>query len=246
MRIRTKEDLLSLSLENPEDFQCDICNNTRSIIDKVELPSYDYKIDIARECSCVRVINALKRIKKSNLRVLIGKYRFDNYRVENETQKLIFDKAKEFVESDLTEWFFVGGKVGTGKTHICVAIASYLLIDKRMSTRYVVWQDIVRELNVNMNSFSYDDLVCKLQNEEVLYIDDFLKTPRGEVARTGDLNRAFEILNARYNNNLVTIISSEHSLDEIARFDTAISSRIIEKAKNYNFTIKNLKDMRKE
>lgn len=245
MRIRTKEDLLALDLENPDDFNCDICNNTRTIIETKKIPQYDYEIEVARKCSCTNVINALKRIKKSNLSNMLKKYLFDNYRTDRKEQREVLKRAKEFTETN-NEWFYIGGKVGTGKTHICVAIASYMLLDKRKDTRYIVWRDLIRELNVNMNNVIYDDLMYKLQNIDVLYIDDFLKTASGGNPSEGDLNRAFEILNARYNNNLITIISSEHTLDNIARFDTAISSRIFEKAKNYNLTIKNLPDMRKE
>ena len=49
-----------------------------------------------------------------------------------------------------------------------------------------------------------------------------------------DINIAFEILNARYNNpNLITILSSEKLLREIMGIDEAIGSRIFQRAGTY-------------
>ena len=47
-----------------------------------------------------------------------------------------------------------------------------------------------------------------------------------------DVNLAFEIINARYNTSgLITLISSERTLDELMRIDEATASRIYERTK---------------
>ena len=48
----------------------------------------------------------------------------------------------------------------------------------------------------------------------------------------GDLNVAFELLNARYNARKRTIISGERTIGAIMDIDEAIGSRIYERSKN--------------
>ena len=68
---------------------------------------------------------------------------------------------------------------------------------------------------------------------EVLYIDDLFKTEQGRNPTTADVNIAFEILNYRYRNpELITIISSERTIQDIVKIDEAVGSRIFEKSRN--------------
>ena len=64
---------------------------------------------------------------------------------------------------------------------------------------------------------------------EILYIDDLFK---GKVTET-DVNVAFQLINERYNTNLVTIVSSELLLKDLREIDEAIAGRLKEKAKSY-------------
>ena len=70
---------------------------------------------------------------------------------------------------------------------------------------------------------------------KVLYIDDMYKTGKGQQPTVGDVNLAFEIINARYNDTgKVTIISSERTVEEMLDIDEAVGSRIYERSKgNY-------------
>ena len=72
----------------------------------------------------------------------------------------------------------------------------------------------------------------------VLYIDDFLKTRHGALPTDGDINLAFEIINARYNNRaLRTIFSGERGLNEIMELDEALGSRIYQRCGKYKLKI---------
>lgn len=64
---------------------------------------------------------------------------------------------------------------------------------------------------------------------DVLYIDDFFK---GKISET-DKTLAFDIINYRYNNSLVTIISSELLLQELIDVDAAIAGRIKQMSADY-------------
>lgn len=79
----------------------------------------------------------------------------------------------------------------------------------------------------------YTSTVDKLRRVKVLYIDDFFKARRGEKPTDSEIKIAYEIVDSRYCNNLVTIVSSEFSIDEIVEIDEAIGGRIKQKSKAY-------------
>jgi DNA replication protein DnaC len=139
-------------------------------------------------------------------------------------------------------WFFIGGQSGAGKTHICTAICREFLMEGK-EVKYMLWRDDVVKLKNAVTDPEYESLVEKYKRVEVLYIDDLFKTGTaadGTRQRpTGaDINVAFEILNFRYNDpKLLTIISSECTIDSIIDIDEATGGRIFEKAKS-SFSLK--------
>ena len=97
------------------------------------------------------------------------------------------------------------------------------------------------QLKKNIGDKEYTDLIDQIKKVDILYIDDFLKVPVGdEIGRPSqaDLSLALEIINYRYNNKLVTLISSEWTSNEIIGFDEALGSRICEMAGKSNLNIR--------
>ena len=189
--------------------------------------------DLYRQCECVSIRHAMKIQADSGIEMLLDKYRFDNYEVTEPWQQYTVEKAKEFTEKK-DGWFFIGGKTGTGKTHICTAIVDQLLKD-RIPCKYMMWKDEARILKAMVNDSEYATLIRPLKETKCLYIDDFLQ----DGTTTGSMNLAFEILNHRYNNGLLTIISSELTVQDILEAREAVGGRIYEKARNYMIQIKN-------
>jgi len=99
----------------------------------------------------------------------------------------------------------------------------------------MLWRDeVVRLKSLIMNKEEYFKAINPLKISKVLYIDDFFKTEKGKEPTTSEINIAFEILNYRYiNNDLITIISSEKSIDDLLYIDEATGSRIYERTKKY-------------
>ena len=97
--------------------------------------------------------------------------------------------------------------------------------------RFMQWRDDSTALKQGVKEREwYEAETRKYKQVPVLYIDDFFK---GGVT-DADIKLAYEILNARYNNEpLRTIISSEMSLEEIGKIDEAISGRIYERARGF-------------
>ena len=125
----------------------------------------------------------------------------------------------------------------SGKTHICTAICrEFLLAGKQVV--YMLWRDDIVKLKGFVNDAeAYEPLIDRFKKADVLYIDDLFKTGKTtdqtmQKPTPADINAAFEIVNYRYNNpELLTIISSELSEDELLDIDEAIGGRIFERAK---------------
>lgn len=224
--INSEHDLLH------DDYDCKICSNrgyTAFIKD-------NYILHV--QCECMKIRKNLKLIKQSGLGSLLDRYTFDTFNPSEAWQQRIKQKAKEFLSDCLGKWFYIGGQVGCGKTHICTAITGEF-IKRGIFSKYMLWVDESTKLKaLKMHEEDYSKAITKIKNTPVLYIDDFLKVPYGKEIGAADISLAFEILNFRYNNDkLVTIISSEKPISEILRLDEALGSRISQRAKDYNFKI---------
>lgn len=124
-----------------------------------------------------------------------------------------------------------------GKTFLCISIINELL--KQNKECYVVrWVEFVSQLNAYVNTEQYFDLMDKVKNYEVLYIDDFLKPLSSQNPTTADLKKAYEIIDYRLINNKQTIISSERSFDELISLDEATAGRIYQMSQNYLINLK--------
>ena len=181
---------------------------------------------LTTDCECMVKRRSLQQIEKSGLSELLKIYTFDTYEADCPATESIKAEAQQYVD-DAKGWFFIGGKPGSGKTHICTAICAVLLEQGR-ETRYVLWRETAPQLKAYVNEREYyEQIMHELKTVEVLYIDDFLK---GSIT-DADINIAFELLNSRYNNpDKLTIISSEKSVGEILDIDEALGSRIYERS----------------
>lgn len=224
-------------------YDCPVCKNK----------GVNYRISaengsiVAVPCSCIPIRETVKNAKSSGLGDLISKCTLSNFRTDHEWQKKAFETAKKFLSDPDGKWLFAGGQVGSGKTHLCTAVVRQLLGQGKRAL-YVIWRTEAQYLRSRVNEDEYRKRVDKLSEVPVLYIDDFLKIENGEYQRpklmaapvptSGDKHIAFDIINARYNrSDSITLISSEHFLDEINAFESAVASRIMERCHGGRFVI---------
>lgn len=185
-------------------------------------------------CRCeIKRVNQL-RIEKSGLSGVLARSSFENYRTDEPWQASAKETAVRYLRDWRGKWFFIGGAVGAGKTHLCAAICGKLM-EAGVDVRWFRWRDdAVRIKSVVGDAGLYADEVEPLKRVKVLYIDDFLKGGRTEA----DRNLAFEILNARYNDaDTATLISSELTIEQIIDWDEGIGSRIFERANGFTVGI---------
>ena len=189
--------------------------------------------DMLAPCSCMTQRRAVAQLRNSGLQDLIGRYTMDAFTERMPWHQDMRKKADAFLASD-SAWYFAGGQVGCGKTHICTAICAELL-QRGVSVRYMLWRDESMRLKAIVNGPDYHEAVAAWKTAPALYIDDLFKAARADARDmpTGaDIRLAFEIINHRYNDRkLRTIISSEWMLEEIMRMDDGVASRIFERSK---------------
>lgn len=185
-------------------------------------PKTDPFPDLAqRECECMARRRIVKNARVSGMGPMLGK-KFKDYEVKEEWQKDVKEMAVDFVQNP-EGWFAALGQVGSGKTLIASCIANQLLRDGH-SLLVKSWPELVRESEVDY--FREKEILGKYQKVECLFLDDFLKTKPTDRA----LGIAFELLDYRYRNGMITIITSEKEPEDIAKLDRALWGRIKESA----------------
>lgn len=214
-----------------ENAQCELCGDT----------GYRFYIQngysTAEECECMNRIRFDRNMKKSGAN---REMTFENWHSDFEWQTDMGAKAVEFSDGGYLsgQWFFAGGQVGCGKTHICTAIL-HELIKVNVGCKYMAWRDESVQLKAIVNQHDeYHHRIMELCKSPVLYIDDFWKTQQGTKPTQADVNLAFQILNFRYQDKkYCTIISSELTVKKIMEIDEAVGSRIFERSKAYRIEI---------
>ena len=237
------------TLQEKDGYNCDKCRNKGGIMVLRECGnSYE---QVYRQCECMKVRSMIMKIQRSGLKNIMNEYTFEKYTAKENWQKSLKLKAKSFLEDETSEWFYIGGQSGAGKTHLCTAI-TVTYLNQNKAARYMLWRDDVTKIKAVVNdNEEYHKLVNELKTIPVLYIDDLFKMGKNnhgtpQPPTVADINLAYEIINYRYNNKgLITIISSEYTIGEIVKIDEALGGRISEKTAANGYCINLSKDVKK-
>ena len=220
------------NLNDYDGYDCRICKN-KGFTAKLNEDKYE----VHCQCKCSKIRATLRRAMRSGLGNILTDNTFDKFIDSEDWQKEIKRTAQAFCQDDTAKWFFIGGQVGSGKSHICTAICGHY-IKAGQEVRYMIWAEEAKKLKALVNDKDYQGLISEYKDVDVLYIDDFLKVKFGEEPTAADINLAFEIINHRLvEGGKITIISSEKTLDEIMEYDEATMSRIYQKTGQYKLSI---------
>ena len=229
-------------LNDEDGYDCRLCLN-RGYIAVLQEGSGGIPSEAMAPCRCMEIRASIMRMRRSGLEASIRDYTLEKFETKTDWQQKMVQAARSFLENGVQDgrWFFMCGQPGCGKTHICTAIARKLLYDRPV--HYMVWPTESKRLKAIVNDVEeYANAMQKLETVDVLYIDDLFKPVKNDEGKImppngPDMRLAFEILNYRYINRLVTIISTEWYLDDLLDFDEATASRIAERSAGYKLTI---------
>lgn len=120
--------------------------------------------------------------------------------------------ARSFA-ADPHGWLLLVGPPGCGKTHLAAAIANARIAGGERAL-FVVVPDLLDHLRATFHPESevpYDDLFESVRSSPLLVLDDL-----GTQSSTPwAMEKLFQLLNARYNGRLPTVITTSRSIDDL-------------------------------
>ena len=225
------------NLDKIDGYNCELCLNRGEFARVGEYDGiYEQRVEI---CSCMKIRQSIRTLKRSGLERVINDFTLEKFKAEKPFQERMLNIAKSYIENGKGKWLSFLGASGSGKTHLCSAVAIEL-IKQGKEVKYMLWKDDSRKIK-NDNFDGDGTLIEYYKNVEVLYIDDLFKTGKSEGGlqkpTAGDINLAFEIINSRVAQKKVTIISSESSIDDLFDIDEAVAGRIKQMCGEYCLNI---------
>ena len=177
----------------------------------------------------------------------IENFKWDIYLDEN---KNVVDTSmqRKFVESfinDFEKWqekgigFYIFSKTrGTGKTFLASCICNSLMTKYKIATKFVSASNLISlSKQERLGEKNPIDVMCECK---VLVLDDIGQKATGEEWMNDLL---FKIIEARYQNKLVTLFTANSKCDELRGIDDRVTSRINKISQNiplpeYSFRLK--------
>ena len=218
--------------------KCPICNGS-GWVPYTDSNGYEY----AKECECGII---KKRVMASKLSfanipdafkdVRLSNFRKDIYRSDESAKIIDVDcRAVDWWISQIARMksegmglYFYSNCKGSGKTRMVTSIANELIYEQNMSVKFATSVQIINEIKASWDKeegMSEHQLLDDLAKAEVLIIDDFgMETVRDWIAE-----KIYQIVNQRYINKMITIFTSNLSIDELA-YDDRITNRIRERS----------------
>lgn len=185
----------------------------------------------------------------------INNFKWDIY-LDEKGNVVDISRQRKFVESfinDFQKWqekgigFYIHSKLrGTGKTFLASCICNTLMAKYKISTKFVSASELINlsKQEVRQGEKNPIDVMCECK---VLVLDDIGQKTSGEDWMNDLL---FKIIEARYQNKLITIFTSNMKSNEL-RVDDRISSRIDKMSQNiplpeYSFRSKEAYEEKKD
>lgn len=198
-------------------------------------------VDYARPCECQEVMKAKSRLDASGISEEFHKKGFKNFNDRNmetlrNARNTAISYCKNFPEIKNTNRnsIIFMGQVGSGKTHLSMAICNNLMDFHKVGVIYMPYREEITKIKQSVkDELNYSRAINKFKTCQVLMIDDLLKGKSTEA----DVNILFEIINYRYLNMLPVIVSTEKTKDELLDFDEGVMSRVLEMTKDYQIEI---------
>lgn len=195
-------------------------------------------------CECRNFRIAEDKLKASGVSEEFRKKRFENFRYENSIETMeayakTKNYSKNFEENRAVRKnsIMLMGQVGSGKTHLAMAISN-IMLDNAIGVIYMPYRSIITKIKQSItDEENYQREIGKYKDAQVLFIDDLFK---GRITES-DVNIMYEIIDYRYFKNLPIIVTTEKTIDDLLEIDEAIGSRLYEMSKDYVVTMKGSK-----
>lgn len=205
--------------------RCPICNDAGYL--RRDVPPSHPSFGKLFPCDCKvreqneRLANELRNL--SNLDAF-PEHTFAEFNDSVEGLESAFQTAQDYAANP-EGWLFLHGPVGTGKTHLAVAIANQLTAQRPNSrVLFAVVPDLLDHLRATFDpakGVDYDERFEQIRRADMLILDDLGTENTTPWAR----EKLFQIFNHRYNERSATVVTSNHDIYEI---EDRVRSRLLD------------------
>lgn len=241
----------SQMMKSQATYKCTKCKDTGRYFYKD-----DRGIEFVKVCECGfearEVMN--RRLRFANIPDKYKDVRFDNYDLNifsgadaekiNKAFKAVkyyFEHFEEMKEQGRGLYLFSPCK-GSGKTRLAISLANELIYNKNQPVKFATSLQILNEIKNTWNNDTQQNesqLLDNLITTDVLIIDDF----GTEKSKDWITERFYHIINGRYVENKITILTSNYDLESID-YDDRITDRLSEKSYKIPFPNRSVRQLK--
>lgn len=205
---------------------CAICGN------KGQLVTWDRDEQCMRwsTCRCEHTRHSLQLLDKSGVCPDWRCKTLESFCINEEWRQALKLKIEAYLADTSRCWLFVSGQSGCGKTHLCTAVFVTLVRAGHIG-RCVSWSRLMQKMDAAYyKNDEYKKIVDPLLSCDVLYLDDLFKSRGNAIISERAFDHTLRLLDARYQNpDLITILSSEWTVERLTGEDEALAGRIVER-----------------
>lgn len=212
-------------------------------------------IEYGRRCGCGLVERQImeRKLEFANIpeafkTLDIRSFRLDVYHKEDSRKAIANTCAAikyyldnlEGMRKDGMGLYLYSGTKGSGKTRMAASIANEMVSTYRMQVKFAGSMQIINEIKATWDDKdrSESDLLMALSTVQVLVIDDFgTELPKDWIGE-----RFYSIINGRYQDKLITMYTSNLSLQDL-KYDDRITNRIKERTFQLPFPEESVREL---
>ena len=134
-------------------------------------------------------------------------------RLDKTNERLeVLAKYKKFRDGESTEWIYIMGEAGTGRSFVAANLAIDIAKNELGPIAFLNAPMRFKELASKKDNNQFNELLKKYEEVPVLVIDDIGNEYKSDYVRE---NILFPILNARSKAHLFTIFTSDFNINDI-------------------------------
>ena len=212
-------------------------------------------IEYGRRCGCGLVERQImeRKLEFANIpeafkTLDIRSFRLDVYHNEDSRKAIAntcaaikyYLDSLEGMRKDGMGLYLYSGTKGSGKTRMAASIANEMIRTYRMQVKFAGSMQIINEIKATWDDKdrSESDLLRALSTVQVLVIDDFgTELPKDWIGE-----RFYSIINGRYQDKLITMYTSNLSLQDL-KYDDRITNRIKERTFQLPFPEESVREL---
>lgn len=240
------------------EFKCQRCKDTGFILTGTGW--------VGKECGCLKQTKLMKRMKNAMIPEEFQDAKFDNFIVENETQRIMLEAMKAYVgnfeisknqlpnsigfvatfgeirirsvvnQTERMKLKLQHNNFGIGKTHLQIA-AGKKIIERGVSTLIVSDVVLMEDLSHSRDKDEFNKLIYSVSHADLLIWDDIGKAKKSDF-RYG---LYYNIINERYKAKRPIIFSSNEDMETLAeQIGDASASRLFGMSKGRIYAVEGI------